>query len=88
MGAKKSWLLHFVLFYLFSLFLLWMQDLGKVRGTILTALIIILATEVWEAFDWKNGDVLGWFKRLDTWMDIAAGLLACVMALAGYLLLR
>lgn len=75
-----SWILHFILFIIFGT-LFFDETVMGVIGIIAAALLI----EIDQALSWQRKEVWRWFIKLDTWMDLGAGI---VGGLIGLKLLR
>jgi hypothetical protein len=60
-----SWLIHFVIFYVLSKWsgIKWQW-----------AIILVFGIEVWEMFDWSRHDLIAWWLRVDTVIDLIFGL--------------
>ena len=66
-----DWLCHFVMFFLLQEFsgISWYWSIG-----------IVIAIEVDQAFNWAVYFYVDWFKKWDTWVDIAFGLFGIWLA--------
>ena len=66
-----SWIIHFCIFFA-------LQKWSGIKWQ--WALVLIFGIEVWEMLDWSYFNMLAWWTKLDTWVDISFGLVGLVMA--------